>query len=111
MPRHSAEEIPSIYEEARKRSLPRTQVNTSRDVKIAGAIGPCASMEAKGVQVADVSVGIGGTTAWKMCGLNNSTTLATFYEIVPATQGGGAQGGAQAGTQAAQQFFLQFLTQ
>jgi protein transport protein SEC23 len=84
-------------------------VNTSRDVKIAGAIGPCASMDAKGAHVADVSVGIGGTTAWKMCGLNNSTTLATFYKIVPATQGAAA--GGQMGNQATQQFFLQFLTQ
>ena len=41
----------------------------SRGVKVAGILGPAAPMEKKSAAVADVHVGIGGTTQWKLAGL------------------------------------------
>jgi protein transport protein SEC23 len=72
-------------------------------VKIQGAIGPCASFERKGISCADTVIGQGDTSAWKMSGLNRSTTLTVFFEVNPTTQPGpySATG---------QQFFLRFLT-
>ena len=55
--------------------------------------------------IADVSIGSGGTTAWKMCSLSNDTSLAVFFEA------NGGEGGTQtAPQQQSQQFFLQFVT-
>lgn len=82
------------------------EVNCSKDVKVQGAIGPCASLEKKGVSTSDTVIGQGGTTMWKMCGLDRSTTLAIFFEVNPSTQASNA--GAQLG---GQQFYLQFITQ
>lgn len=43
-------------------------------------------------------VGVGGTTAWKLCTLSTNTTLAVVYDIV-AQHGGepGGQGGEHGG--------------
>lgn len=83
------------------------EVNCSRDVKVQGCVGPCASLDRKSMSTSETVVGQGNTTAWKMCGLDSSTTLAVFFEIVPTQQT------SQAAQQnpASQQFFLQFLTQ
>eukprot|EP00884_Botryococcus_braunii_P021827 jgi/Botrbrau1/8328/Bobra.0081s0017.1 len=81
------------------------EVLTSRDVKVSGLLGPAAPIEKKSVAVAEQSVGYGGTTLWKLAGLDYTTSLAFFFEIV-----------AQAGQAAAdphgagQQFFLQYIT-
>ncbi|KAJ7101814.1 hypothetical protein O6H91_Y578000 [Diphasiastrum complanatum] len=81
------------------------EVSCSKDVRIQGTIGPCASLEKKGPACADTVVGQGNTTAWKMCGLDRNTSLAIFFEIAPSVQ--------QTGTPAVpvgQQFFVQFVT-
>ena len=41
----------------------------SRGVKVAGVLGPAAPVERKSAAVADIPVGIGGTTQWKLAGL------------------------------------------
>ena len=82
------------------------EINCSKEVKVQGAIGPCASLERKGVSTSDVVVGQGGTTVWKMCGIDRSTTLAFFFEVNPVTQG--SNGGA---APVRPQFYLQFITQ
>lgn len=85
------------------------EVITSRDVKTAGVIGPCAALDRKGLPgaVADTPIGSGGTTAWKLCTLTNETSLAVYFEV--ANPGGkDAQPMAMQGQQA-QQFYLQFL--
>ncbi|MCO5569506.1 hypothetical protein L7F22_023219 [Adiantum nelumboides] len=80
------------------------EVICSKDVKIQGIIGPCASLEKKGPACSDTVVGQGNTTAWKMCGLDSSTSLTIFFDIVPSEQ-------SNAASQAAgRPFFLQFLT-
>eukprot|EP00850_Spirogloea_muscicola_P001226 SM000004S15096 [mRNA] locus=s4:1232983:1238730:+ [translate_table: standard] len=82
------------------------EVICSKDVKIQGAIGPCASLEKKSIQCSETVISEGNTTAWKLCGLHKSTSLAVLFEIVPAQQGGA--GSLQ--NPSNQQFFLQFLT-
>ncbi|NWQ67002.1 SC23A protein, partial [Neopipo cinnamomea] len=57
-------------------------VKTSRELKIAGAIGPCISLNAKGPCVSENELGIGGTSQWKICSLDPSTTLAIYFEVV-----------------------------
>ena len=87
------------------------EVITSRDVRTAGCVGPCAALDKKTLPgaVADSSIGSGGTTAWKLCSLTNDTSLAVYFEVANA---GGKEG--SAGTvppsQQQQQFFLQFVT-
>ncbi|XP_077476948.1 protein transport protein Sec23A isoform X1 [Stigmatopora argus] len=69
------------------------EVKTSREVKVSGAIGPCVSLNAKGPCVSENEIGSGGTCQWKICGLDPSTTLALYFEVVnqhnaPIPQGG-----------------------
>lgn len=85
------------------------EVVTSRDVKVAGALGPVASADKKPMpaSVAEVPIGVGGTTAWQMPSVGQDTTVAVFYEISAQ----GAQGQQGMDQQQQQQFFLQFVTQ
>jgi len=69
------------------------EVKTSRELKIQGCVGHCVSMNAKGPNVSDTEIGIGGTSAWKLCGLTPITTLGLFFEVcnqheAPIPQGG-----------------------
>ena len=57
------------------------EVITSREFKVAGAIGCCASLNKKTACVAETEIGQGGTSAWKMCGLSPSTTVSVFFEV------------------------------
>ncbi|KFV01574.1 Protein transport protein Sec23A, partial [Pterocles gutturalis] len=58
------------------------EIKTSREVKISGAIGPCVSLNSKGPCVSENEIGTGGTCQWKICGLNPTTTLALYFEVV-----------------------------
>lgn len=69
------------------------EVKTTRELKVAGAIGPCVSLNTKGPCVSENEMGIGGTCQWKICSLDSSTTLAIYFDIVnqhnaPIPQGG-----------------------
>ena len=88
-----------------KEVYPAAQIIPSRDVKVAGLLGPASLLEKKGVSVAETAVGLGGTTLWKLASLDASTTLAAFFEIMAAARGGAPEGG-----QPAEQFFMQFIT-
>ena len=50
---------------------------------VSGCIGPCVSMGVKHPSVADMEIGVGGTTQWKFCSLLPTTTPAIFFDIVP----------------------------
>jgi len=69
-------------------------IKCSREIKISGSIGPCVSAGKKDQQsISDIEIGVGGTTAWKFCGLNPSTSTAVFFEVTnqhgaPIPQGG-----------------------
>ncbi|KAG6544642.1 hypothetical protein Mapa_013947 [Marchantia paleacea] len=58
------------------------EVITTREIKVCGAIGPCATLNKKSVSVSDTELGIGGTSAWKMCSLTNKTAVAVYFEVV-----------------------------
>uniref|UniRef100_A0A0E0GN56 Protein transport protein SEC23 n=1 Tax=Oryza nivara TaxID=4536 RepID=A0A0E0GN56_ORYNI len=57
------------------------EINCSKDVKIQGIIGPCASLEKKSPLSSDTVIGQGNTSAWKMCGLDKKTSLCLVYDI------------------------------
>mmetsp|Transcript_13493 Transcript_13493/g.13562 ORF Transcript_13493/g.13562 Transcript_13493/m.13562 type:complete len:771 (+) Transcript_13493:121-2433(+) len=57
------------------------EVIHSREFKIAGAIGPVASLKKTGATVAETEIGIGGTHAWYLGGVDPSTTIAFFFEV------------------------------
>ena len=44
----------------------RLQIIPSRDVKVAGLLGPASPVDKKGVSVAETAVGLGGTTQWSV---------------------------------------------
>ncbi|TYJ14838.1 hypothetical protein E1A91_A10G145000v1 [Gossypium mustelinum] len=79
------------------------EINCSKDIKIQGVIGHCTSLEKKGPNVADTVIGEGNTTAWKMCGLNKSTSLTVLFDL-SSTERSNVPGAANS------QFYLQFLT-
>ncbi|MBA0779991.1 hypothetical protein Gotri_004149 [Gossypium trilobum] len=79
------------------------EINCSKDIKIQGVIGPCTSLEKKGPNVADTVIGEGNTTAWKLCGLNKSTSLTVLFDL-SSTERSNVPGAANS------QFYLQFLT-
>uniref|UniRef100_A0A2K6FPD1 Protein transport protein SEC23 n=1 Tax=Propithecus coquereli TaxID=379532 RepID=A0A2K6FPD1_PROCO len=58
------------------------EVKTSRELKIAGAIGPCVSLNVKGPCVLENELGVGGTSQWKICGLDPTPTLGIYFEVV-----------------------------
>ncbi|XP_023601273.1 protein transport protein Sec23B isoform X2 [Myotis lucifugus] len=69
------------------------EVKTSRELKIAGAIGPCVSLNVKGPCVSENELGVGGTSQWKICALDATSTLGIYFEVVnqhnaPIPQGG-----------------------
>ncbi|XP_036681882.1 protein transport protein Sec23B isoform X1 [Balaenoptera musculus] len=69
------------------------EVKTSRELKVAGAIGPCVSLNVKGPCVSENELGVGGTSQWKICGLDPTSTLGIYFEVVnqhnaPIPQGG-----------------------
>eukprot|EP01135_Chromosphaera_perkinsii_P005941 Nk52_evm9s373 gene=Nk52_evmTU9s373 len=60
----------------------QVEVQTTRELKICGAIGPCTSLNKKHHAVSENEIGIGGTNAWRMCGCDPATTLALYFEVV-----------------------------
>lgn len=57
------------------------EIKASRELKVSGITGPCISMGKAGPNVAENQIGIGGTQAWKLCHLDNTTTIGAFFEI------------------------------
>ncbi|KAF2074067.1 hypothetical protein CYY_004636 [Polysphondylium violaceum] len=57
------------------------QVVTSMYLKVCGAIGHMSSKGAKTSCVSENEIGIGGTSSWKICGLDQNSTFAFYFEI------------------------------
>lgn len=55
------------------------QIIPSRDVKVAGLLGPAAPIEKKTIAVADTAVGMGGTTCWRLAGVAHIWARATGH--------------------------------
>ncbi|XP_059504481.1 protein transport protein Sec23A isoform X1 [Stegostoma tigrinum] len=69
------------------------ELKTTRELKIAGAIGTCVSLNSKGPSVSENELGVGGTCQWKICSLDPCTTMGMYFEVVnqhnaPIPQGG-----------------------
>ncbi|KAK9749059.1 hypothetical protein RND81_02G099800 [Saponaria officinalis] len=79
------------------------EVNCSRDLKVQGIIGPCASLEKKSLLCSETVIGQGNTSAWKMCGLDKATTLCLFFDIAKKDIDA-------IGEATSNQFYIQFLT-
>jgi protein transport protein SEC23 len=63
--------------------LATLEVDCSREFKIAGVIGPSASLEKKGPSVStDTEIGIGGTCAWRIGSISPDTSLSVFFDVV-----------------------------
>ena len=59
------------------------EVMTSREVKIAGAIGTCSSIKKTGSQnsVSETEIGQGGTCAWSMGAITPQSTIAIYFDV------------------------------
>eukprot|EP00180_Rhodochaete_pulchella_P001270 Plantae.Rhodophyta-Rhodochaete_pulchella.ctg2081.p1 GENE.Plantae.Rhodophyta-Rhodochaete_pulchella.ctg2081~~Plantae.Rhodophyta-Rhodochaete_pulchella.ctg2081.p1 ORF type:complete len:477 (+),score=80.33 Plantae.Rhodophyta-Rhodochaete_pulchella.ctg2081:45-1475(+) len=58
------------------------EIVCSREFKIAGVIGPVASLNKQTAYVSqEMEVGIGNTSAWRLCSLDPSTTIAAYFDI------------------------------
>ncbi|RKP05713.1 protein transport protein SEC23, partial [Thamnocephalis sphaerospora] len=57
-------------------------VITTRELKVCGLIGSAVSLNKKGPSVGETEIGIGNTTAWRICSINPRTTVATYFEVV-----------------------------
>ncbi|KAF5181425.1 transport protein SEC23 [Thalictrum thalictroides] len=80
------------------------EVNCSKDIKVQGIIGPCASLEKKGPLCSETVVGQGNTVAWKMCGLDKDTSLCLVFDIVKKDSPEAI------GQPTSNSFYFQFLT-
>ncbi|WRT66838.1 protein transporter SEC23 [Kwoniella shivajii] len=62
-------------------------VLTTKELKISGVIGHVISANKKSQCVGETEIGIGQTSAWKVCSLTPKTSLAVYFEVVtPAGQ-------------------------
>jgi len=77
-------------------------VHTTKELKVSGCIGHAASANKKTNNVSETEIGVGGTSGWRIGGLDTHTTLAFFFEVV--IQHGNTMGADQKG-------IIQFLTQ
>lgn len=57
-------------------------VLTSREFKVCGAVGNVTSLDRKSSSVSETELGVGGTCAWTLGGLDGNSTLALYFEIV-----------------------------
>jgi protein transport protein SEC23 len=58
------------------------EVFTSREVKVMGAIGHMSSLNKKQPNVSENELGIGGTSAWKICSFDPNSTFAVYFDVV-----------------------------
>jgi hypothetical protein len=59
-----------------------TDVQTSREVKICGALGCCASGNKKSAIVSEQTVGVSGTSSWRQCVASPSSSIAIVFDII-----------------------------
>lgn len=79
-------------------------VLTSREFKVCGAIGNVTSLERKSPSVSETELGVGGTCAWTLGGLDGNSTLSLYFEIVNQSDA------APPSTDGTRQCYMQFVT-
>ncbi|EDV19484.1 uncharacterized protein TRIADDRAFT_51161 [Trichoplax adhaerens] len=60
----------------------KIEIKVTKELKISGAIGCCVSGDVKSSIVGDNEIGIGGTSAWKICSINPSSAIGVYLDIV-----------------------------
>lgn len=63
------------------------RAQTTKELKVSGLIGHAISTNKKSPCVGETEIGIGGTSAWKICSLTPTTSNGVYFEVVtPAGQ-------------------------
>ncbi|KAJ2643173.1 GTPase-activating protein S23, partial [Coemansia sp. RSA 1694] len=57
------------------------EVQTTKELKVCGMIGPGISANKKTAIVSDTEIGIGNTSAWKLAAVSPSTTVGIYFEV------------------------------
>ncbi|KAJ3019085.1 GTPase-activating protein S23 [Thoreauomyces humboldtii] len=57
------------------------EVQTTRELRVCGLIGPAISANKKSACVGETEIGIAGTSAWKFCGITPKTTVGLYFEV------------------------------
>lgn len=62
-------------------------LKTTKELKVSGLIGHAISANKKSAWIGETEIGIGQTSAWKICSLSPKTSNAVYFEVVtPAGQ-------------------------
>lgn len=62
-------------------------IQCTKELKVSGLIGHAISSNKKSGSVGETEIGIGGTSAWKMCSITPRTSIGAYFEVVtPAGQ-------------------------
>ncbi|PWN44809.1 putative SEC23 [Ceraceosorus guamensis] len=62
-------------------------VQCTKELKVSGLIGHAISANKKSASVGETEIGLGGTSAWKICSVDPRTALGVYFEVVtPAGQ-------------------------
>jgi len=57
------------------------EIVASPEIKIKGAIGPLRTLNKKGPSVSELEVGQGGTWAWRLCAMDQTSTVAVYFDV------------------------------
>ncbi|ETN41428.1 protein transporter sec23 [Cyphellophora europaea CBS 101466] len=76
---------------------------TTKELKVTGLIGHAVSLNKKSSCVGETECGIGGTSSWKMCGIDPTSSYGVYFEVA-------GQGGPTPVQQGPQRGMMQFLT-
>jgi len=63
------------------------QVLTSRELKVCGVVGGITGLDRKHACISETEIGVGGTCAWKIGGVDPNTTVALILDVVNQTEG------------------------
>lgn len=61
-------------------------VQTTKELRVCGLIGPAISANKKSAFVGETEIGIGQTSAWKLCGITPKTTVGVYFEVAAQPQ-------------------------
>ncbi|KAJ3220294.1 GTPase-activating protein S23 [Dinochytrium kinnereticum] len=62
------------------------EVQTTRELRICGLIGPAISGNKKTASVGETEIGIAGTSSWKLSGITPKTTVGVYFEVASQQQ-------------------------
>merc|ERR1712196_271111 len=60
------------------------EVRTAAEFEVCGAIGPITSKKEAHSCVSELEIGVAGTRAWKMTGLDENSSISLYFEITNA---------------------------